>query len=259
MPRPDGLAHAYTIDIAIPQFIPQKIAVDISGRIFIVGNNRRLVVIEEREHIEEIVLESLYPCDIVDIDTDGFDIFLLDRLNKRIWTIKQETILEKGFPLEETPLHLAISERNYMVLAFRDRNELSIFSRNQKLFTGIRLDAPVRENEITDLVFSENILYIAEGHHGRIDVLPLFSPSQKSTIEAPSPSSLAIDRRGHLFVAAGGSISYREGDGLKTLGALENGEVSIAISDDSLFALEPAARKIDVYSIMYPAAGTNGH
>jgi hypothetical protein len=254
---PFRIEHAYTIELTAPQFAPHKITSDVSGRIFVVGNNRRLIFIEGNKRIEEIILESIYPCEIVDINTDGFDIFLLDRLNSKIWTIKQKTLLEKGFSLEDRPLHLAISERNYMALTFSDRKELSIFSKNEKLFTGIHLDTPFREDDVGDLLFRENVLYIANRKNGQIDVLPLFNPSQRRKVTVPAPTSLAMDRQSHLFIAYAEGIGYLRGSELELLHPMKDQEVEITIHDDFLFVLTPSKEKIDVYSIVYSTSDSN--
>jgi hypothetical protein len=256
-PVPAAIAYAYTIDLSIPQFAPQKIALDITGRIFVTGNGRRLLFIEERKTIEEITLESIYPCEIVDIDTDGFDVFLLDRLNKRIWTVKQKTILEKGFSLEDHPLHVAISKSSHMAITFSNRNEVNIFSRNDKLFTGIHLDAPLPDDDMVDMLFSGRILYIARRETSCIDVVPIFNPSQKYRVTVPSPTSLAIDRRGYLFIACKEGIGYLADSQLNIVRPLQNEHVEITIFNDSLFVLKPSAENIDVYSIVYAVPGTH--
>lgn len=256
-PIPLRIEHTSTIEIEVPQFTPQKIAVDITGRIFVTGNNRRLIYIEGKAEFEEITLESIYPCEIVDIDTDGFDIFLLDRLNRTIWTIKQKNLLEQGFPVEGRPLRLGISERNYMAIIFGDRKELSIFQKGEKLFTGIHLTVALRENERSDLLFSENILYVAESEENRLEVLPLFDPSQRHQITVPAPTSLAMDAKGYPFIACEGQIGFLLGNVFQSLQSLPQGEVEIAIHNDTLFAMNALTGRIDVYKIVYAAPGTD--
>jgi hypothetical protein len=256
-PIPYRIEHAYTIELATPQFTPQRITSDISGKLFVTGNNRRLIVVDGRENVEEIILEAIYPCEIIDINSDGFDIFLLDRLSEKIWTVKQKTLLEKGFALEDQPHLLAISERNYMAIAFRDRKELSVFSRKDKLFTGIHLESPLREDDAVDLLFAENIIYVAHTKHGQISVLPLFNPAQKYQVPVRGPSSLAMDRQGYLFVACAEGIGYLRQDEMVLLHSMKTHQVEITIQSDSLYVLEPSQGIINVYSILYAAPGAD--
>ncbi|GAI86802.1 unnamed protein product, partial [marine sediment metagenome] len=74
--------------------------------------------------------------EILDIDTDGFDIFLLDRMNRKIWTVKREKVLEKGFALESRPLFFSVSENGLFTVIYSNRREFYIFSRTEKRFSG---------------------------------------------------------------------------------------------------------------------------
>ncbi len=256
-PAPSKLKFAYTIELDIPKFLPQHITVDITGRIYLTGNSRRLIFIKKGEHPAEVMLESIYPCNITDIDTDGFDIFLLDRLNKKIWTIKQRTLLERGFLLQERPLNFAISERNSMVITFVNSKEISVFSKHEKLFTAMHLAVPLREDDTVDLLFRNNVLYIAEMGNDKLNILPLFNPSQKQTLAIPSPASLAMDRSGHLFIAYAQGIGSLLDNDMEVLHPLHGEHLEISIARDSLFLLRPSAGKIDVYSIVYTPSGAN--
>lgn len=256
-PVPSLVAFAYTIELHLPQFSPQKITADITGRIYVSGNSRRLIFFEQRERHEEIILESIYPCEIINIDTDGFDIFLLDHLNKKIWTVKQKMLLKSGFALQDHPLDLAISEKSHFALIFANRKELSIFSKNKTLFTTMHLEAPLHEDDMVDLLFRNNVLYITNGEEGRLNVLPIFSPSQKRLLDIPSPTSLAMDRMGNLFIAYEEGIGYLLRNEIALLHPLHGEPLEITIFSDSLFVLRPSARKIDVYSIVYTASGAN--
>ena len=88
-------------------------------------------------------------------------------------------------------------------------------------------------------------------------MLPLFNPSQRHHLSVWSPTSLAVDGMGYLFIASGEGIAYLRGSELETLQPLQNEGIEIAIYDKYLFVLNPLTEKIDVYSIVYTAPGAN--
>jgi hypothetical protein len=165
--------------------------------------------------------------------------------------VKKKILLERGFSLNERPLHFSISERNYIALIPAYRKEMSIFSKNEKLFTGIRLDAPLTEGDKGDLLFRSNVLYVANTQKGRVEVIHFFDPSVRQSLQIDSPTSLAIDKAGNLFIASQKGIAYLHAGGTENLFTLKNKGIEISIHNGSFFILDPLARTIDVYSIVY--------
>jgi hypothetical protein len=249
--RPAELHPQSTIIIDIEKFTPQKFICDIKGNIFTVGNGDRLVMIRNSGKIEELNIQDIYPCQIVDIATDGFDIFLLDKMNRKIWTVKREKVLGKGFSLAQRPLLFDVSEKGRFAVIYNNKKEISIFSKERKFGT-VELEKTVREGRDGALVFRNNNLYLANNIKNSIDIMSIYASSKDSTIDIVSPSSIAVDEWGNLFICSKQGLVGVEKEGKKKyqyLSGFQNGKIFIL--KENIFVLHPQEKRIYVFKIKY--------
>ncbi len=255
---PSKLTYSTSISIDVEQFLPDKIAIDVKGNIFILGNNRTLFVIRTSGTIEEIELEHIKPCELVDITTDGFDIFLLDRMNRKIWTVTRESISDKGFALTKRPLLFDVSNNGLFSVIYSNINEISIFSKTESNFNGFSLDGMILTTNEGDLVFKNKVIYFANQKNDRVEKYYLYSSNKKVFFRIESPKSLTLDMYGNLFIQGKHDIfCIRQGNGdTKTFLTGNKGE-DIAIFDRKLFILKPEEKSLDVFKIIYSSADSN--
>ena len=258
LPFPLELKHELSIFLDVSQFLPDKIVCDIKGNIFISGNKRRLFYLEDNLEISEINIEEIYPCEIVDIGTDGFDIFLLDRMNRKLWTVKRESVLENGFPLEERPLFFSVSEKGLFTVIYTNRREFSIFSRTEKRFSGFQIEEAAMEGDRGSLLFMKDNIYFANNKGDRVELFYLYNPGERQHIDVESPTSLALDTWNNLFIASNeGLVCIPKNNTGKILLSNEILDSQIAISKEKIYILNPEGKKIDVYKIVYTSFNSN--
>ncbi len=258
LPFPLELKHELSIFIDVSQFLPDKIVCDIKGNIFISGNKRRLFHLEDDLEISEINIEAIYPCEIVDIGTDGFDIFLLDRMNRKLWTVKRESVLENGFSLEERPLFFSVSEKGLFTVIYTNRREFSIFSRTEKRFGDFQLEEAAMEGDRGSLLFIKDNIYFANNKRDRVELFYLYNPGERQCINVESPTSLALDIWKNLFIASNeGLVCIPKNNTGKILLSNEILDSQIAISKEKIYILNPEEKKIDVYKIVYTSFNSN--
>jgi len=258
LPMPTSLKEIASIELDTLSFTPEKLVSDIKGNIFITGRSNRLILIKAKGDIEEINIRDIYPAEIVDISTDGFDIFLLDRMNRKIWTLKRESILEKGYMLEERPLIFSVSERGFFTVIYSNRREFFCQSRTEKRITGFLLEEEVKEGEDCTILFHKNSIYFANKKNNRIDFFQLYNPEKMSFREIKSPSSLTIDTYENLFIVTSEGIVFVKNDGMMSyllLRKIERAEISI--NRDRLYLLTPDKKRIDVFKIIYTASDSS--
>lgn len=258
LPSPLDLLYESSIVLDVKQFSPEKIICDIKGNIYISGNRRRLILVKDNREVEEMNIQEIYPCEILDIDTDGFDIFLLDRMNRKIWTVKREKVLEKGFALESRPLFFSVSENGLFTVIYSNRREFYIFSRTEKRFSGFLLEEGVMEGDGGAILFRKNSIYFANKKKDRVEFSHLYNPSKRLFLDVKSPSSLAIDRWENLFVASQEGIVFITKDGKgKRLLSKEMQMAKISISKEKIYILNLEEKKIDVFKIIYTSTDSN--
>ncbi|TES91525.1 MAG: hypothetical protein E3J87_07580 [Candidatus Cloacimonadota bacterium] len=254
-PVPHDLIFESSISLETKHFSPEKIVCDIKGNLFILADRRRIILVKETEELEEMNMEEIYPCEIVDISSDGFDIFLLDKMNRKIWTLKREKILEKGFTLEARPLFFSVSEKGLFTVIYSNSREFSCFSRTEKMGRGFLLEEGIMEGDGGALQFQKNSIYFANKKRNRVVLFNLYNPSKKSFIDVESPTSLALDSWENLFVATLNGITCITKNGTKKkLLSNEQFGAKISISKERLYILNPEEKRIDVFKIFYTSS-----
>jgi len=257
-PFPLHLEFERSIELGFEQFLPEKITTDVKGNTYIVGNRRRLIVIKHNGVVGEINIETIYPCEITNIGTDGFDIFLLDRMNNKIWTVTREVIGKKGFSLGAQPLLFAVSKKRFFAILYYNKSELTLYSRNEKVAGGVALELDLQDRESGTLLFQNNILYFASRENDEVSMYFLYNPSQTSKIVIQSPTSLALDNWQNLFIASSKGIQcMRNGIIKKDLLLQESQGTELSLFKDRLILLNPNNKRIDVYKIVYSSADPN--
>lgn len=252
LPLPVDLQHDLKISIDIHQFSPENFVCDIRGNIYIIGNGRRLIRVGDNKKVEEMNIGRIYPCEIVDISTDGFDIFLLDRMNRKIWTVKRELVLDKGFILEARPLFFSTSEKGFFAVIYSDIRDISIFSGTEKIISGFLFDEGIMEGDSGSLLFKKDIIYLANTKNNRIEIFHLYNPLERLIINVNSPISLALDGKDNLFINSKNGITFISKNSKKE--ELISKEISggkILIINKRLYVLNPEERRIDVFKIIY--------
>lgn len=251
-PVPHDLIFESSISLETKHFSPEKIVCDIKGNLFILADRRRIILVKETEELEEMNMEEIYPCEIVDISSDGFDIFLLDKMNRKIWTLKREKILEKGFALEARPLFFSVSEKGLFTVIYSNSREFSYFSRTEKMGRGFLLEEGIMEGDGGALQFQKNSIYFANKKRSRVELFNLYNPSKKSFIDVESPTSLALDSWENLFVATLNGITCITKNGTKKkLLSKEQFGAKISVSKEKLYILNLEEKRIDVFKIFY--------
>lgn len=254
---PAELHPESTLTIDIEQFTPLKFVCDIKGNIFVIGNGERLVFISSGGEIEELNIQGMYPCEIVDIATDGFDIFLLDKMNRKIWTITRKKVLKRGFSLVERPLFFDVSEKGRFAVIYTNKEEVSIFSKGSN-FATVELERALREGKDGDLVFQNSKLYIADNAKNRIDIIDIYASSRDSTININSPTSIAPDKWGNLFIFSKEGLVCLTGEGKKknlNLSGTQDGKIFLL--RENIYILHPKEKRIYVFKIMYIDANSD--
>ena len=247
---PEKLMYLYTRRFNIPGFFPQRMTCDIRGNIYLLGNNKRLVFINNKGEIKEIALENIFPCEIIDIATDGFCIFLLDRLNQKIWTIKREKVSELGFSLDEKPSLLSVSNKGQIGIVLSNSRKIVIFYKNDR--RELFLKEPFLQDDNGGLLFVDNNIFLANKKRNKIEVYQIYNPLKVNCIAIDSPNSLTADTFKNVYVAyKEGLILIKANLKMKKLLSLDLSHTRISSNRDRLYILNLDKRKIDVFKIIY--------
>jgi hypothetical protein len=249
---PREITLSSRIPLEINQFSSEKIISDVRENLYIIGGGTRLLKIKDLSEIEEINIQDAYPCEIVDISTDGFDIFLLDRMNRKIWTVKREMVIEEGFPIDGRPLLLSVSEKGLFSIIYSNRRELTIFTKDEKKQNEILLENELSEGDGASLLFYNDIIYLMDTKNSRIEIFSRFNPSQKQTLSIENPFSFALDKKENLFIVSEDGLicfSKETGRRITLIGGVS--DALISIRNENLFVLTPKEKKVDVYKIIY--------
>lgn len=256
-PSPINLVYELSIPLDVNEFSPEKMVCDIKGNIFILGNRRRVIILKDKK-IEEMNIEKIYPCEIIDIGTDGFDIFLLDRMNRKIWTVKREKVLEKGFTLDARPLFFSVSEKELFTVIYSNRREFPCFSRTEKRYSSFLLEDVVKEEDGGALLFQKNNIYFANKKKDRVEIFYLYNPAKGVVVKVRSPNSLALDAWENLFVSTlEGIVCITKKLEKRMMLSKEIPEAQISINNGCIYILNPDKKKIDVYKIFYTTSDSN--
>jgi len=255
---PVKLVRSDSFPIYIEQFSPQKIAVDIKGNIFVLGNGSRLVIIKKAGKSEEIALEAIKPCELVDIATDGFDIFLLDRMNRKIWTVSRGKVLSKGFPLKQRPVLFDVSDKGLFSLIYSNYSEISVFSKTETGLSSFHLDGASINGGESTLLIKEHVVYFAMPGNDMIEKLFLYNPSRRAYLHVDSPISLDLDRWNNLFVQSRqGIFCFKQREKEEKVFLSEEKGSDISVYNQRMFILKPEKKSVDVFEIIYSSPGSN--